>query len=224
MAGRLLLGILMVSALQACLLPQDGNVLPIVDGQNPPKKNRPPRILQETVDPAQVVRIPSSVFNCQSFKVGVTDPDGDVIQSLWFIDPNQTFTASTNNPLPLSGAVVSANPTGVLNSPFGLTGMTSQLLQLRSDKQPHTLTLVVSDGTFLSPGQPIYEQLPDGGQTCLSTSCSGIITAPHLSTTDGGVLPDGGPVIIIDPSYTDSFTWVVNPDSSLTSCPSGTSP
>jgi hypothetical protein len=196
----------MVSMVQACLLPQDGNVLPIVDGQNPPKKNRPPRILLDQVYPDQDAKI-STQPNCTNFQVAAIDPDGDNIASEWFIDPNDKFTATSNTQ---NGALVT--------SPFGLTSMTSPLLLPRANGQPHILTLVISDGTFISPGQPIFEPgAPDGGEWCDPTSCSGIVTSAHRTYTDGGVLPDGGLVTLIDPSYTDSFTWIVTDDHS--SCP-----
>ncbi len=220
MAGRLLWVTLMVSGLQSCLLPQDGNVLPVVDALNPPKKNHPPRILQETASPAQAVSI-STTPNCQTFSVAVTDPDGDTIFTEWFIDPDETFTTTLKSPIPpIQGGQVATNSgsPGLANSPFGLTAATSQLLVVRPGKQPHILTLVVSDGFFTSPGQPVYEPLPDGGQTCQRTGCSGIVTQPKGVYTDGGILPDGGPVTIVDPSYTDSYTWVVSPDPNTT-CP-----
>lgn len=208
LAGGLLFGAVMASLATSCLLPQDGNVLPIVDSQSPAKKNRAPFILatQPTVDTSYY-----TTADCtqQVFSVTVSDPDiGDQIHSEWFINPSPDFlTMLPTHPTPIQGTTKTVLTGGVrIDSP--MTGLDA-LGQLAQGTTDNLLVVVISDGEFVAAGQPSG---PDR---------NGIEVGPHgvFPAADGGCVTglgldvDGG--ACIDQSYIVKAFWRVTP----TKCP-----
>jgi len=187
----------------SCLLPQDGNVLPIVDSQSPPKKNRAPFILatQPAIDTSYYT---SAACPQQTFSVTVSDPDpGDKISSEWFINPASDFLTGPNHPTPVQGSTKTNMAGGVrIESP--MTGLDA-LGTVPAGQIDNLLVVVISDGAFVFAGQPS------------GPMHNGIDTAPvgQFAMVDGGCGPgldtdlDAG--ACIDPSYIVKAFWRVTP-------------
>jgi hypothetical protein len=152
--------------------------------------NRPPRIIEDSAQPARRISVPALPGCFVTFRVEAEDPDvNDTLISRWYIDYN-----STNNPSPYAEAELPyADPSGAgvrQRVPANLT------IHLDAVNNPlpvgdHVVEVLVADGAMVNrepaPRPPI------------------------------GTFPDGGP--ITDTSYVVSYAWFVNVTNEGSSCP-----
>lgn len=152
--------------------------------------NRPPRIVEESVQPARQVTVPALPGCSVTFRAQAEDPDAlDTLIARWYIDYD-----AENNPAPFAEselAYVDALPnTPRLRIPAALT------LRLDAVNNPlplgdHAVEVLVTDGTLINrdpvPRPPI------------------------------GTFADGGP--ISDRSYVVSYAWFVHVTDEGSSCP-----
>lgn len=142
--GTLLAGVLLLGG---CLLPQDDTLLDPL-----PQKNRPPRILEQNVQPAQNVSVAT---NCSiEFSAFVEDPDvDDKLTYRWYIDYNPTAGSLTRTPFEEGQLLNNGQPVRSSSATYkGDTGNTSTPL---AEIGLHRVTLMVFDGTlgvFDGPG------------------------------------------------------------------------
>ncbi len=141
-AATLLLGCLLSIPLVGCLIPQDDQV----QGELPPRRNRPLRIVNQTPATALLAKFRNS-NSCiginEPFTLIVEDEDeGDVLESLWFLD-GRLFQSG---PILQMGGIRRqvAGPT--------ISDFAAALANLRPDL-PHVLTAYVTDSKFIGEGE-----------------------------------------------------------------------
>jgi hypothetical protein len=181
MAGRLLSVAVAAVLVHGCLLPQDDQVFDDL----PPRRNIAPRIVQDQAKPGAVTAIDLELGpNCRrpSFSVVVEDLDlADRIRNKWFVDPDQAFSTVNFSTNPLN-----QSETSIRNTPFTAPTQLFSAGSKLAEPGQHFLTVVIADGEF------------EGG---------GIATLGRSHVIPDG---DGGTRVVIDPSHTDQFTWVIN--------------
>jgi GAF domain-containing protein len=188
MARVLLLGACALMA-SACLIPQDDDVLPDL----PPKKNSPPRILAQTVQPAQrktsvVVGTPSPTCLRTEFSMTVEDEDtGDLLRSQWYVDPRPDYQNTASTPV-FAGAVIFGG-TSVNRTVTAPNAMLTFLSSLNDGKE-HLIEAWVTDGEFDPNAAPTQ------------------VTRPDRTLPDGTSVPDT--------AYSDANVWVIT---RVESCP-----
>lgn len=142
--GALFGGVLLLGG---CLLPQDDTLLDPL-----PRKNRPPRILEQNVQPAQHVTVAT---NCGTeFSAFVEDPDiDDKLTYRWYVDYDPTVNSPTR--APFEEGQLQNNGQPVRSSSATWTADTGSTRTPLSEVGPHLVTLMVFDGTlgvFDGPG------------------------------------------------------------------------
>ncbi len=145
------------SALSGCLLSQEDRVLNI-----PAQRNRPPRIMEELLDPkARVMRIP----DCRdlAFTFNAEDPDvDDLLTVRWYVDYDRTqlFIQDNEQTLQRSGKPQRDDPGSLtinLNSP-ALVLPASQL----QTPGPHVVEAVLFDFRLARDRTPLPIPGADG--------------------------------------------------------------
>ncbi len=142
-----------VLGLGGCLIPQDDTLL----AELPEQRNRPPRIIEQQVQPLQrLIKEFGGADGCEiSFEVKVEDFDvDDALYVRWYIDsqPQKTETRLTNNGSAQRGEAAELFISlRAANSPLSAPG-------------PHLVEAVVADGLVVD-GKPQHNthKLPDGG-------------------------------------------------------------
>lgn len=138
-----------------CLIPQDDTFL----AELPEQKNRPPRIIEQQVQPTQrFTREFGGADGCElDFSVKVEDPDvDDILYVRWSVDdqpqPHRTETRLANNGIAQRGEAATLH--------ISLLAADSPL----SRPGPHVVEAMVADG-IVAEGkpQPDIINLPDGG-------------------------------------------------------------
>ena len=152
------LGLASLAAGAGCLIPQDEALLEGV----PEFKNRPPRIVEEQVEPFERILRAFGVGSCtQDFSVVVEDPDvDDRLTVEWYVDYNPS------NPEGYYRQIVLANTGQPRRDDRGTLHM-----DLRSANNPlgtpgiHLVEALVTDRhlTQRQPDPPEEVFLPDGG-------------------------------------------------------------
>jgi hypothetical protein len=191
--AMMLLCLCVSTSLSGCLLPQDDAlILPLPD-----RANRPLRVLvTQSTPPIREVAVRANRA-CDTFSVAVDDPDlGDTIRATWFIDPNERYVASVNEP------VIPGNPVA------GTGGSTVRKLEAPSqfyvqlsrfiDGQKHRVEVVVTDGEFIE-GQQVS---PNGD------------LQPFLNVSRQPVRAADGTIVQVE-AFRDDYVWLVT----VTACP-----
>lgn len=177
LASTLLLGLAGACALGACLLPQEDRQLNF-----PPLRNRPPRIVEQTVAPQnRVIEVPVDQ-PCPSLEFRFLAEDPDVDQALtvrWYIDYH-VFPASIED----AEQTIPANGKPIRDEPADLTVN----LNSGSLNQPRNF--------LQNPGMHVVEAILFDGRLG-----AGRLPLPIAPATDGGVE---------NPSYAVSYAWVVS--------------
>jgi hypothetical protein len=161
------------SALGAgCLLPQESSIL-----QDYTQPNRPPRILENTIEPARQSTIGNGLTCKVEFSAFVADPDiDDALTWRWYVD----YDPEGNNRLPKEEGVLPPSGAEERNPSVKYT-VTIQ----DNPSFPvglHVVTLMVFDGHLLSfegPGSiPPSETVPgtDAGNPHYSTTFNWVVT------------------------------------------------
>ncbi|MFT3708294.1 MAG: hypothetical protein QM817_11630 [Archangium sp.] len=169
----------------AGLLLSSGCLIPQDDqvlDELPPRRNTPLRIVnREPEGPQTTFYTQMSCAPPQAFTVAVSDDDTvDPIYSLWFIDQDPNTVPFTTTPKPPSSSTVRE-----IKAPSAST-FTNALANLSLGT--HLLTVYVADTAF----NEVDNQLVTAGPRQVSIPAS-----------------DGGTVVVPDPGYVDSFTWVL---------------
>lgn len=158
-----------------CVVPQDDTFY----DTPPPRRNRPPRIVERTVNPSTRLLTPVALPNCTlTFSVNVADPDeADLLYVYFYVDhrpgePEADRLRVRTNVGALGEERLEAAVWGT-DLRDGLTAL--------SVPGDHVVEAIVTD-TFLTDQvpQPTNRTLP---------------------------LPDGG--ALVDPGYSDSYAWFV---------------
>jgi len=161
--------------LGGCVIPQDAPYL----SELPMQRNRPPRIVENQVDPTnRIIRGFGSDLCELKFTVPVEDPDiGDQLLAYWFVDynPNQPRGEDHLVRIEARGNKPARDERASFQVNFGSADFNR--LNLPGD---HVVEVIVSD-------TPLVEREPEA-----STS---------IPLSDGGTL--------IDPGYAATYTWFV---------------
>lgn len=148
----------------------------------PPRRNTPLRIVNRDPEgPQTTYYTQTSCAPPQGFSLAVSDDDTvDFIYSLWFIDQDPNTVPFTTTPKPPGSSA-----TREIKAPSAST-FTNALANLTLGT--HLLTVYVADTAF----NEVDNQLVTAGPRQV-----------ELKTADGGT------VVVPDPGYVDSFTWVL---------------
>jgi hypothetical protein len=152
--------------------------------------NRPPRLIEESAQPARRVTVPALPGCSITFRIQAEDPDlGDTLVARWYID----YDPQTN-PSPFSESEL-GYAESVGNAPRQRVPATLTIrLDAANNPLPrgdHVVEVLVTDGTLVNR-----------------------VPAPRPPI---GTFPDGGP--IEDVSYVVSYAWMVTVTNEGTACP-----
>lgn len=166
----------------ACLMTQDDDVLPAL----PPRRNSPPRILAESLEPDQprkTIYLGPASETCPPPEFSLTVADDDVtdqLRSMWFVNAENGYIASPTNPVfAFSGGVIYG--AGEVNRQVKAPGSMLTYLASLKDGRSHLVEVWVTDGEFEIDAPPTK------------------VTRPPRTLPDGTEVRDYG--------YTDSNLW-----------------
>jgi hypothetical protein len=170
LAKGLLVGVVAAVLGSGCLWPVEDPVLEDL----PPRKNRPPRILEQNVVPQRRTTIGNGIGCKLEFKAQVEDPDlNDLLVVRWYIDYDPLSNPSPfglESSLPPDGNAIrstSATLTVELSSP-------GHPLRVPGD---HMVELLVSDGRLINRDpQPVATEGFDGGNPTFASSYPWFVT------------------------------------------------
>ncbi|RKH42763.1 hypothetical protein [Corallococcus llansteffanensis] len=171
------LGLAALAAGSGCLIPQDEALLEAV----PEFKNRPPRIVEEQVEPSERILRAFGVGSCtQDFSVVVDDPDvDDRITVEWYVDYNPS------------------NPEGYYRQIVLANSSTGQVR--RDDRGTLHMDLRSANNPLSAPGIHLVE--------ALVTDRS--LYQRQVEPPDEVILPDDAGTVK-NPGFVTSYSWVVN--------------
>lgn len=176
-----------------CIIPEDDVFLE----PDPILRNRPPRIVEETVsDPQKLIRIEAGDSCLLQFRFSVEDADvRDTIYYRWYI------TTSGGSAGAFTRRLIEDSEGALVPGELPLrSSLVTQQISLNSPSSP-----ITQPGTYL-----IEARIADG-----SFISENVVQSRTVETFEGP---------IDDPSYIDTFVWTVSVETSVANCvpPGGT--